>query len=474
MKSTGSVPLILSFSLYIGLAIAFAVGASEFYLYILGAVALATSVWLMSASLVKALYLVILVTHIGPILKGTIPGIGAFTLGDTYLLLLLIFFLSKAALKGIRRPPFALASFTLAILAVVSVVLSPDVVAALPGLLNMGQVTLVYLLVLNEVRTREDAAKIIQGIGIAVLVSALLHLVFYARGLSLALSGQNEWQQNVLLADLASADYQRTAFFYVSFHASSAVAIILGIRQLLLPNRTHLGTRLFWLAVVTLAVSSSLVSGSKTTILAAALVSIPALFASIKKSSMRTKLQSFVLFPLVIIVPVLIFGNIVRSGQQELLQETIVLDSVISISERFLMWSEISDKILSSPKTIIFGVGPDVPERAPDDPEIHRLMYIPSLQFQPPSFHNFYVDVLFQEGVFFLVLMLGIIFSTLRKLRAHVKAGDGLAGNCFFAILGWLLVWVSHATGWSKPVLILSVLLALAHLVVFDKLKTTQ
>lgn len=474
MKSKGSVPLILSYSLYIGLAIAFAVKAPEFFLYILGAVALATSVWLMFANLVKALYLVILVTHIGPILKGTIPGLGVFTLGDAYLLLLLLFFLPKAVFKAIHRPPFALASFALAILAVISVLLSPDVMAALPGLLNMVQILLVYLMVLNEVQTRDEATRIIQGIGIAVLISAFLHLVFYSRGESLALSGQNEGQISVLLGELAGGDFVRTAFFYVSFHASSAVAIILGVRHLLLPNKTHLGTRIFWLLVVALAISSSLISGSKTTLLAAALASIPALFSSIKRSSMRTKLQSSVLFLLVITVPVLIFGNIVRSGQQDMLEESFVSDSVISIGERLLMWSEIADKILASPKTIIFGIGPDVPERATENPEVRRLMYIPSLQFQPPSFHNFYADVLFQEGIFFLVLMLGIIFTTVHKLRAHVVEPDGLAGDCFFAILGWLLVWVTHATGWSKPVLILSVLFAISHLLVFDKIKRSQ
>jgi O-antigen ligase len=93
------------------------------------------------------------------------------------------------------------------------------------------------------------------------------------------------------------------------------------------------------------------------------------------------------------------------------------------------------------------------------------------LQFQPPSFHNFYLDVLFQQGIVFFGLMMMVMVRTLSRLIDHVKRRtDGLALDCLFSISGWMIVWVTHATGWSKPVLILAVLFAISHLLICGRL----
>jgi O-antigen ligase len=140
------------------------------------------------------------------------------------------------------------------------------------------------------------------------------------------------------------------------------------------------------------------------------------------------------------------------------------------MGERFLMWSDLPQKILSSPKELMLGLGPGVPERAPENESVRKIMYISSIQFQPFSFHNFYADVILQHGAIFFALMAAVIVSTVRRMWTLVRRGDVLAADLFYAISAWLIVWMTHSTGWSKPVAILSVLFALGHLLIANRL----
>jgi hypothetical protein len=465
-----SILLLVAFGLYIALAAMFAASAPDLILYVFGAGATVSCVALMFRNFVSSLYLLVLATHIGPIVRATIPGIGIVTLGDLYLAFLLFVFslrVSKGKILTLPFRGFALAMFAMS---ATTLILAADVIAALPGVINMAQVAFIYIIIYNEVKTRKQVDGLLNGIGIGVLISAVLHLIFYLRGESLALSGQDEGQLAALLGDIIAPEYIRTSFFYVSFHASSAVGIVLGIRHLLRMTGVDITVRIFWLFVLAAALSSSLVSSSKTTILAAGFVFIFIVFSYIRHAKRGHGLQLALLTVSIATIPIMVFQSVVTGEQQSLLQDSILSDSAVSMGERFLMWSEFPQKVLSSPKELMFGLGPGVPERAPENESVRKIMYISSIQFQPFSFHNFYADVIVQHGAIFFSLMAAVIVSTVRRLWTLVRKGDVLAADLFYAISAWLLVWMTHSTGWSKPVAILSVLFALGHLLISNRL----
>ena len=136
--------------------------------------------------------------------------------------------------------------------------------------------------------------------------------------------------------------------------------------------------------------------------------------------------------------------------------------------ERLEIWEwafNVADDYL---KEFLIGIGPDVPLRAHDLPIVQQLMTVPG-HIQLPSFHNFYIDVLFQNGVFFVMIAAYVLASTMRRLAIRFfRSDDPIVRDCLFALLAWLVMWVSHATGWSKPVFIFAQLMGLAHLALFN------
>jgi len=461
--------------MYLLLAALFALQRSEAELALAGASALLVSALLMQKDFVAALSLTILVTHIGPILKFMFPIVGMVNLGDAYLAMIVLTSLHRHLEKPVYLGPFRGVAFLILASLIVSVPFLPDVAAAVPGYISLLQLAAFYFVVLNEISTDYEIDRLFDGIGWAVLVSALLQLIFYNQGVSLGLAQEADDYQSSVLRGEAENYFVKTTFFYVSFYGSCTAAMVIAVCRILWPRPSSgFIDAVFWSAVFMAATTATLVAGSRTALLAAAMAICMVFLVYAFRGDSPLK-ASMVLCCTVLGIAVLIglaifaLPIILSESQLALYTDAMVgdVELAMSVGERLIMWSEVPEKIQDNPMAFFFGVGPDVPQRAPEVSTIQNLMQIRGMDsFQPHSFHNFYVDILVHLGLCAFVLLVFVLIVTIVRLTKVQTSRPELAQCCFFAILAWLFLWTTHATGWSKPVLIMSELFALSHLLI--------
>ena len=463
--------------LYFLLIVSFLGMSPKMLQIIVAALALFATFILSFRNLTQSVYLTILVTHIGPIIRFDLYPLGMVSLGDLFLLLISFSFIFKRLKHGFYAGPIKGCFVILFPLFLVSVLFSPDVKRALPGVMSVLEIVLVYFLVINEIRTRDQGRMLINMALITVIVAAFLHVFFYLRGTSLLLSGESatsllkgEDTLDLFRDGTQSLVFVKSSYFF-SLIPASVTAIVLGSRYLFLESKFRLSTLCLRFIAMTLAIISSLVSGDRTALVTGALVCIIIVLERIRLNPQSKK--HILRFGMAIIVISFLgyFGLVV---QQKILsqerystfKERFAYEAGTSIMERLLMLKAIPYKVIEFPKEFILGVGPDLSFRARDNSVISSLMYIEAINFQPPSFHNFFIDYIFQLGVFSFSIFVYVIAVTLIRLIKLIRlSSDNLAYDCFYVICGWLILWNSHATGWSKPVIILAQVFALAHLV---------
>ncbi len=467
---------------WLGLCGLYLANAPERLMWSLGAAGLLLGTFLVTRAPRRALMLLVLVTHTGPVVRVQIPLLGMLTFGDVFLALLggvvLASFLGGARIRG--GPLSALVPVFLFLWST-SVLLSPQVKAAVPGAISQIQLALVYFLTLNLVETEDEAWSLLNWIGVTILLGSCMHLIAFTQGRTLLLSMEESTEGAYALsarteaARAAIGSYFKTSFFYGSFGASCAAGIVLAISAMTVAGHRWRHARLFWALVGFSALTSSLVSGNRTPVLAAGVVIALFLLASVFQSIRHWRQRSTVLAMSLSILCVTAGGvwlqkRILSEGQLARFQMMFRYSADTSLQERLEMWKAAWDRFDQFPREFLIGVGPDVPQRGEAIPQVQRL-----LEFnQAPgvfSFHNFYIDVLFQSGVLFLALMIGVLLWTVVGLRRRAgKDPPGLAVVLLCCLGAWLLTWIAHATGWSKPVMILAELMALAHLLISGRL----
>ena len=426
------------------------------------------------------LYLTILATHLGPVVRTELIAVGMVTLGDIHLLILMTGFTFRAMKQGrFSLGPFSAAMALLAFFSILTVAFASDFRSVTAGAISQIQVAIVYFLTINLVRQEKDAALLLRMIGFAVVVSATMHIVAYAQGRTLLLSMQEigndvvsqyeeiQWTLNLI--------YNKTSFFYGSFIASCTVGMTLAATHLTLSTeRPRLLA--FWAIVGLAALLSSLVGGNRTPLVATG-VSCAIILGVLlrkfprKKWIFRRIIMICIVGPIMLATAFFLQWSITKEAQFESFRIMFMETAWDSMSERFLMWRAAMDYVIRFPKEFLIGVGPDVLTRGAKLSVVQLMMNIPGLSIQLPSFHNFYIDVIFQNGIFFFSIAAYIIAATLTELvRRFSRLDDSIARDCLFALLAWLVMWNSHATGWSKPVLILSEILGLAHIVIINRM----
>ena len=418
----------------------------------------------------QGLYLTILATHLGAIPRWEWPGLGMVCPGDFHIMFLVIsvFFVPRG-MKSHTYGPFPISVVLMIVLTVITMVLTPEINVALPGFVTMVEVGLIYYITLNLIRNRLDASRLIFMIGLAVLLSSIIHLLAYAKGQTLLLSSAGgavtaelEHQWDVLMI------YNKTSFFYASFIGSCAVAITLAVSHLTVKHQNRLQWA-FWMVSAIMTVASSLVAGSRTSIVAAGIAGlflVMTTYGGLSGSKRRKSIISLTIAVTLLITVAFIVQSMVSSESQlRVFSKMFEDDASTSMGERFLMWGTFAHNISSFPTVLFLGLGPDVPQRGPWLAQVQSLMNIPGLYTQIFSFHNFYLDIIIQNGILFFMVFLSFLTTTMLKLGQICRRFDDLvARDCFFALIAWLVVWVTHATGWSKPVLIPAELLGLSHI----------
>ena len=473
----GRVLFYVACSLYLLLVVSFLGMFPKMLQLIIASFALFATLVLSFRNLTQSVYLTALVTHIGLIIRFNVDPFGMISLGDLFLLLISFSFIFKRLKHGFYGGPIKDCFVILFPLFLVSVLFSPDVKRVLPGAISVLQIVLVYFLVINEIRTWDQARMLINMILITVIAAAFLHVFFYLRGISLLLSGESATSLlrgdeilNLFDDKTQSLLFVKSSYFF-SLIPASVTAIVLGCRYLFLQRKFRLSILGFRFIAMTLAIISSLVSGDRTPLVAGGLVCI---MIVLERMRLHPKSGKHLLRFGIAIIGIMVAGYVGLAAQRQILsqekyssfREKFAYESGTSVMERLLMLKAIPHKVIEFPKEFILGVGPDLSYRAPDNSVISSLMYIEAINFQPPSFHNFFIDYIFQLGIFsFLIVSYAIAVTLIRLIKSIRLSSDDLIYDCFFTICGWLILWSSHATGWSKAVIIFAQLFALAHLV---------
>jgi hypothetical protein len=422
----------------------------------------------------RGLYLTILATHMGAACRWQMPVVGMVTPGDIHLIALTISSFWRASLQDrFYIGPFPTAVGLLTFLSLATAALAPDLGAVAPGVINQMQVALVYFLTLNLVKDDRQATVLIRMIGFAVFASAVVHIVAYSQGRNLLLAAVGTESEFVTAGQESQREalmfFNKTSFFYGSFIASCSVVLTLALSHLAF---SHERSRfvIFWSIVGLVVLASSLLQGSRT-IIAATAVSCGAMCIlgvgwMLRQRWLRRRLLVFtILGPLIVAGAFVVQMQVSTEAQYRAYFSMFLEEGSGSLSERLEMWGWALEKAGEYPKELLIGLGQDVPMRAPDLPQVKEIMNVPGHMIQIPSFHNFYVDGLFQNGLLFTSIAGYIVLYTMLGLTLEFRRRyDPIVRDCLFALLAWLVMWNSHATGWSKPVLIFGHLMGLAHL----------
>lgn len=477
--------LFLSYVAYLSVTVLFCVGASPTTLYFAGVFAVITSIWLIASSRLHALYIVILVVHIGPVLRISLPRIGMFNIGDVFLLLLGLSFAFRWGRGFLTGRHTSLGSkfvmprnFGLAVLLTgLTVALSANYRNVASGTLAMIQIALVYLITINEVKTRKDANGIFYALAFAVLISALMHLYFYSTGRTMMVNAENleKYADNIL--GYVPSPFIKTSFFYGSFIISCTAIVILGFCYIFLSEGLSLTRYLFWTVVIIFITISSALS-SRSPLIAVFLVGIVIGVMALRKSILRKSPRRRMLAASLVIIVLIVFGTfatfqrLVSEEQRDSYYEMFA-DGGGSLSERFIIWREAFEKVFEFPKEFLVGVGPNVPLKDGNPEAVEQLTYSKTFACNIQSFHNFYIDIIFQNGILFFAVMMTAIVRILKNLFYIIKRSnctDIIACGCFFPVLGCLLIFNTQGTTWSKPLLVLAQLFGIAYLLASGRL----
>ena len=458
---------------YLSLVVAFCAQAPRPFQYSLAAAALVFSLWLMRSSLAEAVLLIVLVTHIGPVVQIDTGFAGGANLGDLFVFLCF----GAALLHWLRerpRPLSRLASgfLVLAPLAAVSYLFTSDYMAALSPLINLAEFFIAYVLVWTELRERDQFQRLLAMIALTVLVSGCMHLYFYQQGVSLSLASESGrelvYSGHLVKVDTQSMRYfQKTSFFYPTFVASCAVCAVLCIVNLVLPRKLALGRSLFYVVVLLVSLAEGLVQGNRTVLVTTGLCALMILWR-LRRLSATTAIRRMALGAIALSAVVLagywIQQSLLNDPQKNAFRYMLIDEAPLSWHDRMEIWKSIGSRCLLYPKELIVGMGPDAPLKGSHIDNIAAITYVAALGTNVPSFHNFYIDLVFQFGlVFFIVFAVNLARTMIRLRRLSIRTGDITSSSCLFALAAWIILWNSHATSWTKPTLIFAQLMAVGH-----------
>jgi len=457
---------------YVLLAVAFCAQASTQQLYAVAGVALGLSALLVLFSFKQAVLLVVLVTHLGPLVRWDTGVVGAFTIGDLFLIMCVLRWVAEFR-PSRARPVSSLTRMVcmLAGLAALSCAFTPDLHIASTGIVNLAQFFLVYGLVYSEIRSPRDVARLLHMISATVLVCGTLHLYAYAHDIpmSLSLDPSNEWfgsKERLEVAHNSMLYFQKNYYFYPTFIASCCAAFALSISHLLTRPRLKVSSYAFHCSVLMVCVAEGLEQGSRTILITCVLsvaFAITMVLRAHRKVAIWRSLAAITAIPVLVSGAIALQRSALSEAQQVAFSNMLVGGADESWGDRVEMLRDFTGKLLFYPRILAVGLGPNVPLTGPQLPEVSRLMYIDALGTQVPSFHNFYADVLVQFGLGFFVIFVLMLASTVARLWRACVGGDVVMEACFCGLVAWLILWNSHATPWTKPVLIFAELLASGH-----------
>jgi hypothetical protein len=132
-----------------------------------------------------------------------------------------------------------------------------------------------------------------------------------------------------------------------------------------------------------------------------------------------------------------------------------------SLFERFKVWKNVMEYLLTNPHTMLIGLGPDISIRRGDDPLVRQLFN--GAGVQQNAVDSSYLYLLLNYGIFVTILVVGIALRTLTrltKLITHFREPTAIV--IWLSVAVWMVMAITQQGGVSKPLFITAQFAALA------------
>lgn len=354
------------------------------------------------------------------------------------------------------------------VLAVISWAVSLDPVSSLPGLLNICLFGAVYLITVQTITSEALARKVVWAWVIAAFLGAVLTVHGYIQGTPLLFGSEGLGGSDYVTQVRQSQFFYRANYFYSNFFFVIGLAgVFLFIRAFEAERVSErLGCRFglfILLGVLFLMNNKSALVGL------AVIVVLEVAFFRFGRSGFPRALRVLwaTLIVAVIIMSVGMAGRVlVGEGQWESAVER--LSDLESLKIRLQIVQGVAEYVVSSPKVLLVGLGPDVTTRmaGSGNPVIEMMLTNPVTGSVEGAIDSTYVTMLVEYGGLFVAAVLVVAVQTLRDLSRYTSKHQGTVARALRAIvLWWMVVGLAQATGTSKMAWAIVQVVAVSHAV---------
>lgn len=430
-----------------------------------------TTAWLLAIPLLSCLFLLQISAPVlgvsllagplllGPIARMTLPGGLLLHVGDIAIGIMAL----AAILRQGQRTALPLGSYEIPILFVIMLVLvgwiaGLDPVASTPSMVALLETLAVFVLTNVALTKIKDVDTVILGWVAAVGLGALLVIFGYLRREPLLIGSGTE-AQKAALSTIASASFLYRATFFVTGFGYPLAAAILCSTMWIVAKKGSSALRLALAAGLLLDVVAVGLMGGATVGGAVAIGLLLLAFWTLwlPRGFQRVAILGFVLLAGAGVVTV-VLTEVMSSSQLKLLLGR--TQSVDSLVERFKVWKNVVEFLLTNPHAMLIGLGPDISIRRGDYPLLRQLFY--GAGVQQNAVDSGYLYLLLNYGIFVTLLLVGVALRTLTRLtKLIVNSPDPTAIAIWLSISVWLVLAVTQQGGVSKPLFITAQFVAL-------------
>jgi len=399
---------------------------------------------------------------LGPIAMISLPGGFVVHLGDIYLGAIALTFLAR---EGGRFPlRFGRSGgliMALGLCVLLSWLFSVDIAAALPTVVGIIELVLVFLLTQYAARESNDARYMLNAWLFAVTLASCLVIVSYLRGDVLILGAAEEARASALVARTSETLLFRASFFVTSFIFPLAAVVAVSAAKLMFEDPATPSRRVLLVILITNA-SAIIAMGNATATIGAAcgILSLVLFLPWIREA--RTRFISGV-------IGVVFAGFVlVMLLRQALPPAQIALligrgSDTASLEARLFVWRNVFQYLLDSPHALYLGLGPDISIRLADSPLLRTLFLGGGLQ--QAAVDSGYLYLVLNYGLFALIAALLIGGRSMYLCFVGGVRGNVVSLLLWTVMVVWAIMSLTQQHGIAKPVFMIVQVLAFTDVV---------
>jgi O-antigen ligase len=459
---SATLPARIGWACTLGLVLLFELHAGQASVWLLAVPLLACVFFLQLADPAKALALLPAPLVLGPIARVSLPGGLLLHVGDLAVGVMVLGYLLH---RG-HRARAALGQYELPILLTIGLVLvgwlfGLDMRASVPSMVAMAEALAIYILTVAAIQSTEEIDQVILGWIAAVALGAVLVIVAYVTRQPLVVGGDFEAQREAARIASSTSFLYRASFFVTGFGYPLGAVALCSTLWLVAGKGSARARFLLGIGLLIEVITLGFMGGATT---AAGVAAGLVMMAFWTLWLPRGPLRVFILVAALAFVGLVIaavLSQVMSPAQLKLLVgRTHQADSLF---ERFKVWRNVGDFLLTSPHAILLGLGPDITVRRGDLPLIRELFN--GRGVQQNAVDSGYLYLLLNYGIFVTTLVVGMAVATLLRLtRAIMKTPDATRIAVWLSIFVWLIMALTQQGGLSKPMFITAQFVALGSL----------